>query len=169
MKAPVMGFIRRLMAQQIPLRPGIKPALINLPRMFPHRQSNGAVRMRFFYRLHQHGNLIRHISHILPALQHKSSISQFIPSPAACKNLFRRQPVSSDLTVRCTDAAVITVVFTKIRKLDQPPDIDIFPVILLPEPSCPPEQLPGKRFIPASQQRYKFRAGKNLFPLQFFQ
>ena len=165
MKAPVMGFIRRLMAQQIPLRPGIKPALINLPRMFSHRQSNGAVRVRFLYRLHQRCNLIRSISHILPALQDKSPIPQIIALPTASENLLRRQPVSPDLAVGCTDAAVITVVFTEIRKLDQPPDIDIFSVIPLPEPPRPPEQLPGKRFIPASQQRYKKRAGKNFLPL----
>ena len=54
-----MGVVRRFVAQQVPVGPGVKPQLIGLFGMFAHRQGHGAVRVRGFDVRDQRGQPLR--------------------------------------------------------------------------------------------------------------
>ena len=110
------------MAQQIPVRPGVKPAFVGVKILFTHGQCDRTVGIAFFYALHQISDFFIRKPRILPALKHKGAQPQSIADPAAVHDLIRSQPVSGRLWVASAYAAVIAVVLTIIGKFHEATD-----------------------------------------------
>lgn len=133
MQSRVMARVRRLMAQQIPVRPCLFPAFQRIILLFSERQSNRTIWEFRPDRLHhlQHP-VVRH-RRILTALQNKGAESQLITILTAGKNLLPTQAVPACISIAPSDAAIKTVVFAIIAALNESPHIHRFSVLSFPD------------------------------------
>ena len=110
----IMCFVRRFVAEQISVRPGISQPFITFKTAFPQRKGNGAVRViRFDPADDPAENLIRIIG-VFPALQNKGAKADPIPPLYCCQDIVFLQAITLDLAVCTAYAAVKAVVFAVI-------------------------------------------------------
>ena len=128
----VVAGIEGLVAQKIPVCPGIKKGLVGSAAPFPHREGQGTVGKGGFDLADQAGQPLVREETVLPALEHKCAHAQLIALAAAVQDLILRKPVAADVGIAPADTAVETVVPAEVGELDQPPDIDIPSVVCMP-------------------------------------
>ena len=80
--------------------------------------------MHLLDRTYQGNDLIVCIVRIFSALQYKRTEAQLISFTDTSEDLLVRQAVSLGICVLTVDAAVIAAVFTIVRELDEPADIN---------------------------------------------
>ena len=136
--------VKCLVAQKVPIRPGVKKGLVGFPGPFPDGKGNCAVGISGFDGLDQvYHPLIGEIA-VLPALQDEGAKAKIISGAAAGEDLFLGEPVARRVFVASADAAVEAVVPAVVGKFNKPTDINVMAVpalLLLPGQG---EKLPGK-------------------------
>ena len=128
MELGIVGRVGGLMAEQVPVRPGIKPQLVDLPVKLPQREGDGTVRPAGLDGPHRLRHPVRGEPRVLAPLEYKGAKAPAIPLFAAVQNGVPVQPVAGHMMVVPPDAAVQTVIFADVAALDEPPDVDLFPV-----------------------------------------
>ena len=172
MKPAVEPGIRRLMAQQIPVRPRLPESPVGFLFLLPDGEGHGAVREFFLDAGYEMTDLIIVIEGVLSALQHKGPKVQIVSHPAAGKNLLLRQPVTVAGTVASPKAAVIAVIPAVIGEFDESPEIHLISEVLLLPYSGLLCQILCQVFIPMINQAHKllstqsslFKQAVNQFP-----
>ena len=122
MKLCIVRFIRRLVAQQIPVRAGIEKRLIRLARFFADRERDGAVGILRADAPDKSIDFFIRPPAVFAALQDERAVAEAIALFAAAQNFVLRQPVARKTSVRAADAAVVAVVFAVVRKFNDAPE-----------------------------------------------
>ena len=136
MQLPVVRLIRGLVAKKIALRPRIEEPLIALVRPLADRERNRAVRV---LRLDGADNTDKPLIgkvRVFPALQDEGAKAEPVALHTAEAYILLREPVALCLRVAPLQTAVMTVVLTVTRELDEPPREHLIPVNLFSEPHC---------------------------------
>ena len=81
------------------------------------------------------------IKGVLPALKDKGPKAKPFPVLTAGQDLLIRQPVAIRVLIAASDPAIIAVIFTIVRKFDQPTQINSIPVHLFPYGDCPLKEI----------------------------
>ena len=132
----IMFWISCLVPQKITPGPCIKKVLTAVPFLFSNRKSYCTVRIFFMDRRDNIDNYFICIEWILPALQHKCTIAQSIALGTAGENFLFGQTVTAYIAVLGTESAVEAVVLTIICKLNQPTQVHLLSINLLPYLVC---------------------------------
>ena len=122
-----MRRIGGLVPEQIPVRPGVLPAAVDVIRPFPAGERDRAVRMRRLDLFHHTGDRAVAESGILAALQNDGAETEIVSVTCGRQDPVFAQTVALRFGIPGADAAVITVVAAVTGKLDQTAEIDLVP------------------------------------------
>ena len=145
----------RLVAEQVPVGPGLFQQAVALLAALPHGKGDGAVRPALLDGPDHGAQALVGEPGVLSALEHKGAESQPIARLAAGEDLLLAQAVALGLGVAPADAAVVAVVFAEVGKLNQPPDEHLAAIESLGLGlGLLPQELPGVgAAVPQEQQQ----------------
>ena len=124
----VVGPVRRLVAEEIPVRPGVKQPPVACPAPLPQGEGHGAVGPPFLHGPDEGAENVVGIVPVLPSLEHKGPEAQGVALGAAGQDVLGGEAVAVGGPVAPADAAVIAVVFAEVADLDEAPGEDLVPV-----------------------------------------
>lgn len=158
MKTSVVVWVCGLVAEEIPVCPGLKEALVAGPAPLPQGESQGTVGPPGLDLLDERAeNLIGEVA-VLPPLKDKGAKAQGIALLAAVQNVLGGQAVAVTVRVAFANAAVEAVVFAQIADFNEAAGIDLVAIDFLAQgPPLPP---------PAGWQLWSRPAEKGLILLQ---
>lgn len=141
--------VRRLVAEQVAVCPGVIQGLVILPRHLSQGEGHGAVGVVGFDGPKEPAHAGNGKGSILAALENEGAKAQLIALGAAGENILVRQAVAVAVLVRPADAAVVAVVAAEVTDLDETAGVDLGAVNRLP-------RRPGQR----RQMRGGFRGAE---------
>ena len=136
----VMGGVCRLMAQQVAVRAGIKPELVDRSLAFPQREGDGAVRPVGLDGPYPLRDLVRGEAGVLSPLEHEGAKAPLIPPGAAVQDGVPLQAVAAHRGIAPANAAVEAVILADVGAFDETADVDGVPIPAAPLRLSPAEK-----------------------------
>ena len=114
----IMRLVRRLVAEQVAVCPGVIEGLVICPRHLPQGEGHGAVGVVGFDGPKEPAHAGNGKGPVLAALENEGAKAQPVALGAAGENILVRQAVAVAVLVRPADAAVVAVVFAVVCKFN---------------------------------------------------
>ena len=124
--------VRRLVAEQIAVCPGVVEGLVIRPLHLPQGEGHGAVGVVGFDGPKEAAHAGNGKGPVLTALENEGAKAQPVALGAAGENILVRQAVAVTVLVRPADAAVVAVVAAEVADLDETAGVDLCAVNRLP-------------------------------------
>ena len=124
--------VRRLVAEQVAVCPGVIQGLVICPLHLPQGEGHGAVGVVGFDGPKEPTHAGNGKGSVLATLENEGAKAKLIALGAAGEDILVRQAVAVAVLVRPADAAVVAVVAAEVADLDETAGIDLCAVNRLP-------------------------------------
>ena len=166
MKLAIVVGVGCFVAQEIPVRPGIKELLVGLARQFARRDRDRSIRKA---RAQCTDDIYERGLRVFPALQDEGAVAQVVALFATGKDLFRVEAVATQICIGRSDPTVVTIVLAIVRVFDEATQEYLATIMHIAHRTCALEQMRSEGWIVLrGEERDPFFALERLLRFKLF-